>query len=80
MLSALTMSAGIELAEMTGFPTANEGVGDVGIVEYETLDYREKRKLWKNTTFGASAKSAKIANLVDGAVRKARRALFLGRR
>ena len=79
MLSALTMSANIELSEMIGFPTANEGVGDVGIVEYETLDYREKRKMWKNTTFGASAKSAKIANLVDGAVRKARRALFLGR-
>lgn len=79
MLSALTMSANIELAEMIGFPTANEGVGDVGIVEYETLDYREKRKPWKNTVFGASAKAAKIANLVDGSVKKARRSLVLGR-
>lgn len=76
ILLALTMAATITLNEMT-FPSMNEGVGDVGITEFTSLDYRETRKPWKNTVFGASAKAAKIASLLDGAVRKARPTLML---
>lgn len=76
ILLALTMAAQITLNEMT-FPSMNEGVGDVGITEFTSLDYRETRKSWKNTVFGASAKAAKIASLLDGAVKKARPTLML---
>ena len=78
MLLALTMAAQISLNEM-GFPTMNEGVGDVGITEFSHLQYKETRKRWKNSSFGASARSSKIAQLVDSTIRKARRALVLGR-
>jgi hypothetical protein len=77
MLMALTMAAQTSLNEM-GFPSGNEGVGDVGIEEFSHLQYREKRKPWKNTAFGASAKSAKIAQLVDSTVKKTRRAIVFG--
>lgn len=78
MLLALSMAAQISLNEF-GFPSMNEGVGDVGIEEFSHLQYREKRKGWKNTAFGASAKSAKVAQLVDSTIRKARRSLIFGR-
>lgn len=76
MLQALTVEAGILLNEMS-FPTANEGVGNVGITEFKTLDYSEKRKAWKNTVLGQSPKSAFVAMLIDGCVRKCRRSLVL---
>lgn len=78
VLLALSMAAQISLNEM-GFQQGNEGVGDVGIEEFSHLQYREKRKPWRNTSFGSSAKSAKVAQLVDSTIRKARRAMFLGR-
>jgi len=71
------MAAQISLNEI-GFPSMNEGVGDVGIEEFYHLQYKETRKKWKNTAFGASTKASKIANLVDSTIRKARRALVLG--
>jgi len=78
MLLALTMAAQISLNEI-GFPSMNEGVGDVGIEEFYHLQYKETRKKWKNTAFGASARAAKVAQLVDSTIRKARRALMIGR-
>lgn len=77
MLMALTGAAQISLNEMLIVP-ANEGVGDVGIEEFTSLDYHEKRKKWHNTAFGSSAKASKIAQLVDSTVKKARRAVMLG--
>lgn len=76
VLLALTMAATISLNEMI-FPSMNEGTGDVGITEFASMDYRETRKKWKNTVFGASAKAAKIASLLDGSIKKARPALML---
>ena len=75
-LLAMTMAAQITLNEMT-FPSQNEGVGDVGITEFTSLDYKEARVKFKKTVFGSSARAAKIASLLDGAVRKARPALML---
>lgn len=76
VLLALTMAAQINLNEMT-FPSQNEGVGDIGISEFSSLDYREKRVPMRRTAFGTSARAEKIASLIDGAVRKARPALIL---
>lgn len=76
MLLALTMAAQINLNEMI-FPSQNEGVGDVGITQFSSLDYSEKRVAMRRTAFGTSAKAEKIANLADSVVRKARPALFL---
>lgn len=76
VLLALTMAAQISLNEMT-FPSMNEGVGDVGIQEFASMDYREIRVKFKRTVFGSSAKAAKIASLLDGAIKKARPALML---
>lgn len=76
ILLAMTMAATITLNEMT-FPSQNEGVGDVGITEFSSLDYKEVRVKFKKTVFGSSARAAKIASLLDGAVRKARPTLML---
>lgn len=76
VLLALTQAAQINLNEMT-FPSLNEGVGDVGITDFASMDYRETRKDFKRTVFGSSAKSAFIAHLLDGAIRKARPRLYL---
>lgn len=76
MLLALTMAAQISLNEMI-FPSMNETTGDVGVQSFSSLDYSEKRVLMKRTAFGSSAKAAKIAQLVDSTIRKARPALVL---
>lgn len=76
MLLALTMAAQISLNEMT-YPSQNEGVGDIGIESFSSLDYSEKRKALKNTAFGNSAKANKIASLISQTVRPARPTLLL---
>lgn len=76
VLLALTMAAQISLNEMI-FPSQNEGVGDIGIQSFSSLDYREERVKMRRTAFGTSAKAEKIAQLIDSAVRKARPALIL---
>lgn len=76
VLLALTMAAQISLNEMI-FPSQNESTGDVGVQEFSSLDYREVRVKMRRTVFGTSAKAEKIANLLDGAIRKARPALVL---
>lgn len=77
-LLGLTIAAQISLSEMN-FPFSNEGAGDVGITEFSSLGYSEKRKLWKNTAFGSSPRAAKAAQLFDSTIKKARRAVMLGR-
>jgi hypothetical protein len=76
ILLALTMAATISLNEMV-FPSQNEGVGDVGIEQFSSLDYSEKRKALKNTSFGNSARANKIASLLSSAIRTARPSLLL---
>jgi hypothetical protein len=76
VLLALTMAAQISLNEMI-FPSQNESTGDIGVKSYSSLDYREERVKMRRTVFGTSAKAEKIANLLDGAVKKARPALLL---
>lgn len=78
MLLALVEAAQLILNEMETIP-ANESTGDVGITEFTSLEYSEKRKMWKNTVFGSSPKSSWIAKLVDGTIKKARRSVMLGR-
>jgi hypothetical protein len=75
-LLALTIAATINLNEMI-FPSQNETTGDVGVERFSSLDYSETRTKLKRTAFGNSAKSQKIANLLDNAVKKARPALLL---
>lgn len=76
VLLALTMAAQISLNEMI-FPSQNETTGDVGVEEFSSLDYREKRKKMKNTAFGNSAKAQKIAQLISSTIRLARPVLLL---
>lgn len=77
ILLGLVMAAQINLNEMI-YPSANEGVGDVGINSFHSLDYSETRKPLKNTVFGNSAKANKIAQLVDqSGIHKYRKALVL---
>lgn len=76
VLLALTMAAQISLNEMI-FPSQNEGVGDIGIEQFSSLDYSERRKALLNTEFGNSAKANKIAQLLRGAVKPARAVLML---
>lgn len=76
VLLALTMAATIALNEMT-FPSQNESTGDIGLESYSSLDYSEKRVKARRTVFGTSARAEKIANLLDGAIKKARPAIYL---
>jgi hypothetical protein len=75
VLLALTMAAQLNLNEMI-FPSQNEGVGDIGITRFSSLDYSETRVAMRRTAFGTSAKAEKIANLLDS-IRKARPLLML---
>lgn len=78
MLTALTTAAQLVLNELQLIP-ANETTGDAGITDFSSLQYSEKRKAWKNTAFGASPKSAWVAHMIDSTIKKARRAVILGR-
>jgi len=74
---ALVNAAQLILNEIQPTP-ANETTGDAGVTEFTHLRYSEKRKSWKNTVFGNSAKSAWIAKLLDGSIKKARKSLMVG--
>jgi hypothetical protein len=78
MLMALSGAAQITLNEMLLVP-ANETTGDAGVETYRSLNYSETRKKWRNTIFGSSVQAAKIANFVDGTIKKARRGVMLGK-
>jgi hypothetical protein len=78
MLQAMTMAAQIHLNEMfPGVVGMNEGTGDVGIQEFESFGYRERRTAHslRRTAFGNSAVANKVASLIDASVKKCRRAL-----
>lgn len=78
MLQAMTMAAQIHLNEMyPGIVGVNEGVGDVGIQEFESFSYRERRTAHAlvKTSFGGSATSTRIANLIKSCVKLARKSL-----
>lgn len=76
MLLALTSLSQIVLNEMS-YPSANESTGDAGVEQYNSLDYSETRKKWKNTNLGSSARSAFVARMIDATFKKARKALVL---
>jgi len=75
-LLALTMAAQISLNEMS-FPSANETTGDVGVQEFSSLGYSEKRVPLGRNAFGSSAKSQKIAQLLSSTIRRALPRLYL---
>src|SRR3990167_3812753 len=69
VLLALTMVAEINLNEIID-PSANEGVGDIGIQEFSNQQYKESRKTLKNTAFGNSARANKAAQLLSNLRKK----------
>jgi hypothetical protein len=77
-LLGLAIAASISLNEMA-FPSANESAGDVGVEEFRSMDYSERRKssAMKRTAFGSSARANKAAQLIEGSVRRAQRPLVL---
>lgn len=76
VLLALTMAAQLSLNEMI-FPSQNEGTGDIGIEQFTSLGYSEKRVPMGRTAFGTSAKAYKIAQLIRSTIQLARRTLVL---
>jgi hypothetical protein len=78
VLAAMTLAAKINLNEMyPGEVGMNEGVGDVGIQEFESFGYHERRTAHSlvKTAFGGSAQASKIASMIKTAVKLARRSL-----
>ena len=75
-LLALTMAAQISLNEMV-YPSQNEGTGDIGISEFTSIGYSEKRVPMGRNAFGTSAKAYKIGQLVQSTVKLARPTLML---
>lgn len=76
VLLALTMAAQISLYEMA-YPSANETTGDVGVQEFSSMGYSEKRVKLGRNAFGSSAKAAKIGQLISSTIKRARPRLFL---
>lgn len=62
---ALTMAAKNTLWEILDPGALEGGPGDPGVQEYINMGYAEVRTKLKDTTFGPSATSNKIANLVE---------------
>jgi hypothetical protein len=79
ILRALTIVAQIALDDMfPGMVGQNESVGAVGIQEFRSLDYFEKRAehALVKTALGDDARSQRAKKLIDATIRKARRVLF----
>lgn len=79
ILEALTILAQVDLNEkFPGAVGANESVGAVGIQEFKSLDYWEKRAehALVKTALGDDARSQRAKKLIDMSIRKARRVLF----
>jgi predicted proteasome-type protease len=75
----LTIVAQIALDDMfPGMVGQNESVGAVGIQEFRSLDYFEKRAehALVKTALGDDARSQRAKKLIDATIRKARRVLF----
>lgn len=65
ILEALKISAQIALNEWV-FPSANEGVADVGIQSFSNLGYSEVRRPLMNTVFGNSPQAVRAYKLLSG--------------
>ena len=79
VLEALTIVAQIDLNErFPGTVGVNEGVGDVAIQEFRSIDYSEKRGDHSliRTALGESPKAMRAKRILDLSIRKARRVLF----
>ena len=63
MLSGLVIVADIALKDLID-PTANEGVGDIGISEFRSEGYSEVRKGLIRTALGNSARAQRAAQLL----------------
>lgn len=81
MVEALTILAQIDLNEkIPGKVGMNEGVGDVGIQKFSSMDdYHEERTASAiiRTNLGSSARAMYAKRLVDSVIKKARRALLI---
>jgi hypothetical protein len=78
MLAGMTIATMITLNELyPGVVGMNESVGDVGIQEWESFGYHERRTAHSlvKTAFGGSAQANKAAQLIKSAVKLARRSL-----
>lgn len=64
ILEAITIVAQIDLNEKV-FPSANEGVGDIGIQSFSNSGYQEVRKTLMNTTFGNSPRAIRAYKLLN---------------
>lgn len=80
VVQALTILAQIDLNEkIPGMAGMNEGVGDVGIQKFSSMDdYHEERakSALVNTNLGSSAKAMYAKRLIDGAIKRARKPLL----
>jgi hypothetical protein len=80
-LKALTILAQVDLDEtFPGVVGVNESVGAVGIQEFKSLDYFEKRAEHAliKTALGDDARSQRAKKLIDMSVRRARKAMMVG--
>ena len=73
---ALVIIAELSLNEML-YPRANETHGDRGIEMWSAQDYSERRKTLKRTSLGQSARANYAAELIESAVKRARKAISL---
>lgn len=79
ILEALTILAQIDLNEKSpGTVGVNEGMGDIAIQKFRSLDYSEDRGAHSlvKTALGESAKSMRAKRLIDATVKRARKVLF----
>lgn len=81
VVQALTILAQIDLNEkIPGMAGMNEGVGDVRIEKYSSMDdYHEERakSSMMNTNLGGSAKAMYAKRLLDGVIKRARKTLLV---
>jgi hypothetical protein len=79
ILTALSIMTQINLNELNpGLVGMNEGVGDIGITDFHSLDYTEKRSPLVNTVLGNSPRANYAAKLIKNTVRLARKTLMIG--
>jgi len=74
ILQALTIVANIGLSQVAGGCGSD---GDVGITQWSSMDYSEKRKDWPVTSLGRSAKAGYAADLIKSTIRLVRPAITL---
>ena len=79
IMRALTIVAQANLNDMfPGLVGQNESVGMVGLQSFKSLDYSEERAAHAlvKTALGNDAQSQRAKQLIDGAIRRARKVLL----